>query len=41
MVMMGRMRMKMAMAMRMGKGLGNVVVAHVKTLPKTISDQIN
>ena len=37
--------MKMAMTMRMGKGLDNVIafgrVAHVNTLPKTISDQLN
>ena len=39
------MMMKMAMTMRMGKGLDNVIafgrVAHVNTLPKTISDQLN
>ena len=41
-MMMGTMMMKMAMTMRMGKGLGNVnAFAHVKTLPKTITDQLN
>ena len=41
-MMMGTVRMKMAMTMRMGKGLGNVIAfGLVKTLPKTISDQLN
>ena len=44
-MMMGTVRMKMAMTMRMGKGLDNVIafgrVAHVNTLAKTISDQLN
>ena len=42
MMMMGTVMVKMAMTMRMGKGLGNVnAFAHVKTLPKTITDQLN